>query len=76
MNEMIENFVLGYFLSDNEDDLGYDTVIDSLADNIIPEGVEVWAPFEDFFAEALGEVMTEMYSHLLHFGNDVKKLEA
>ena len=76
VNELIEEFVLGYFISDNMDDLSYEQIIYYMDEHEeIPDGILVWAPFEDYSAESLQNALTDMYASLEDFATSIKKLE-
>ena len=58
LNTISEKYALGAVLSDSNE-MDYNEVFESLDKGVMPEGVIVWEPFENYSTDRIAELIEE-----------------
>ena len=60
LNTISEKYALGAVLSDSNE-MDYNDILESLENGEIPEGVSIWAPFENYEYYELAQLIEEQH---------------
>ncbi len=69
MKELSINYAVDFITSDLGN-ITHKQFYDSLCDDIIPDDVSVWQPFEHYSADDLLELIENLSEHLIAFKSD------
>lgn len=58
LNTICEKYALGAVFSDSNE-MDYSDLLESLDKGVIPEGVIVWEPFENYYPDRIAELVEE-----------------
>jgi hypothetical protein len=69
-----ENYALATYLTEF-DDSSYDEIMEAFAENVIPDDVIIWLPFESFELDELREFIEITRNDFLTFADNVRSIK-
>jgi hypothetical protein len=74
IERMAENYALATYLTEF-DDSSYDEIMEAFAENVIPDDVIIWLPFESFELDELREFIEITRNDFLTFADNVRGIK-
>ena len=75
VNNIFQKYGLGAVLADSNE-LDYDDVLESLEQGECPEGVSIWAPFENYEYHELASLIEEQHDIFRAFAEELDERRA